>query len=65
MSFAQLALPIIATVFAWWFSTGIILILVRVRAEHYGSVLAAFALVVAAAMGGVILTASQDTPLAA
>jgi putative photosynthetic complex assembly protein 2 len=65
MSFAQLALPIIATVFAWWFSTGIILILVRVRAEHYGSVLAAFALVVAAAMGGVILTASQDTPQAA
>ncbi|GIU66719.1 putative photosynthetic complex assembly protein PuhE [Candidatus Phycosocius spiralis] len=65
MSIAQLALPIITTVFAWWFSTGLILILVRVHAKHYGTVLAAFALVVAVAMGGVIITAPQDTPQAA
>ncbi len=65
MDVATLAAPIVTTVFAWWFSTGIILLLVRLPPKRYGTALSLFALVAAAATGGVIMTADDDTTLAA
>lgn len=65
MDLAALSVPIIATVFAWWFSTGIILLLVRLPPKNYGTALSLFALVLALATGGVIITADKDTSSAA
>ncbi len=65
MDLATLAVPIISTVFAWWFSTGIILLLVRLPPKDYGTALSLFALVLALAIGGVIVTADKDTSSAA
>jgi len=61
MDLATLAVPIITTVFAWWFSTGIILLMLRLPPKRYGSALSLFALVLAVATGGVIITADIDT----
>lgn len=65
MDLATLSVPIIATVFAWWFSTGIILLLVRLPPKNYGGALSLFALVLASATGGVIVTADENTSAAA
>ena len=65
MDLASLAAPIVTTVFAWWFSTGIILLMVRLPQKSYSTALSLFALVVAVATGGVIITAGDDTTLAA
>lgn len=65
MDLASLTIPIATTVFAWWFSTGIILLLVRLPPATYGTALGLFALVLALATGGVIVTARLDTPLSA
>ncbi|MFM1975445.1 MAG: hypothetical protein RL145_291, partial [Pseudomonadota bacterium] len=65
MDLATLSVPIIATVFAWWFSTGIILLLVRLPPKNYGGALSLFALVLALATGGVIVTADENTSAAA
>lgn len=65
MDLASLAAPIVTTVFAWWFSTGIILLLVRLPPKNYGIALSLFASVLALATGGVIMTAGDDTTSAA
>lgn len=65
MDLATLAAPIVTTVFAWWFSTGIILLLIRLPPKNYGMALSLFALVLALATGGVIMTAGDDTTSAA
>jgi putative photosynthetic complex assembly protein 2 len=49
------------TVFAWWFSTGLILLLVRLPRRFHLGALSAFGLFACAALWGVIATAKDPT----
>lgn len=61
MTFADLAPPILYTVFVWWFSTGAILWLVRLQRETFRASLAVLALCALAALAGVVLTADDTS----
>lgn len=65
MTLAELALPVGLTVFVWWFSTGLILLMVRLPPARYTLALGVFGLVALGALVAVALTARTDTPAAA
>lgn len=59
MTFADLAPPILFTVFAWWFSTGAILWLVRLPRKTVAASMIVASIAAAAALAGVVATASD------
>lgn len=61
MNWPQLWLPVAITAFAWWFSTGLILILVRLPRRSHSALLAAFAGVALLAGWGVVASAREQT----
>jgi putative photosynthetic complex assembly protein 2 len=61
----DIALPALVTVFAWWFSTGVILLLDRLRPETFRRSMAWATAVLAAALSGLWLVAGETTPAAA
>jgi putative photosynthetic complex assembly protein 2 len=61
MTLADLAPPVLAAAFAWWFSTGAILMLVRSPRAQHGWLLASGAML---AMGGAVASAHDSGALA-
>lgn len=59
----DLWLPIGITVFAWWFSTGLILLLVRLPRQWHNYLLAGFAVLVGLSIWGVFDSARTQTSL--
>jgi putative photosynthetic complex assembly protein 2 len=60
---AEIGIPALVTVFAWWFSTGLILLLDRQRQETFGRSMGVATLVLVLALYGVAALA-QDTSTA-
>jgi putative photosynthetic complex assembly protein 2 len=52
----------VVTLFAWWFSTGLILMLVRAPRRYHKLLLLGFGVVGAIAFWGLIVSASQNSP---
>ncbi|MDX2233900.1 MAG: putative photosynthetic complex assembly protein PuhE [Hyphomonadaceae bacterium] len=63
--FADFTLPILITVFAWWFSTGAILWLVRRPRATYGLSLVAGGVIAVVASAGVVIGASDTSAFGA
>lgn len=64
MNWSDLWPPVVITIFAWWFSTGLILMLVRLPQKHYSALL--LACIVPAGLGvwGLVASAQNTTPAA-
>jgi putative photosynthetic complex assembly protein 2 len=61
MNWPQLWLPVAITVFAWWFSTGLILLLVRLPRTSHSALLIIFAGIGLIAGWGVVASAGEQT----
>lgn len=61
----EIGLPVLVTVFAWWFSTGVILLLDRLRPETFRRSMAWATAVLAGALFGLWFVAADTTPSAA
>jgi putative photosynthetic complex assembly protein 2 len=64
MTLAALAPPILFTVFAWWFSTGLILLLLRLPPARHGRALGLYGAIAIAATGGIAFLARESGVMA-
>ena len=62
MTIGLLVPPILITVFAWWFSTGLILLLLRLPRRIHLGVLVGFAGIALLGFWGLIISADHQTP---
>ena len=62
MSGLQIWLPVLSTVFTWWFSTGLILLLVRLPKAWYPLLLLGYGGIACVAGLGLFSSATQQTP---
>jgi putative photosynthetic complex assembly protein 2 len=65
MSWSDLWPPIAVTIFAWWFSTGVVLLLVRLKPSLHWPVLIGFAGIAGLAVWGLIVSAKNESAASA